>query len=63
MTIYRRFIPPPALTGGAADAAGFTLRIVHRLRKQEKRRQESELVDWEEEGGRLAAPAIAPQSF
>jgi len=62
MITYRRFIPPPALTGGAVHAARLTLHLPHGLRKEEKRRHESELVGWEEEGGTLAAPATALQS-
>lgn len=59
MTSYRRFIgflPPPSLSGNLARPAAFAPLMVHRLRRKAKSRQEAALVDWEEEGGRLAAP-------
>jgi hypothetical protein len=62
MIIYRRFIPPPALTVCAADARGFDWLVAYRHRNEEKRRHAAELVDWEEEGGSLAAAAVASQS-
>lgn len=61
MTSYRRFVPPPAPTGGAVDSAGFALRMFQRLRMDAKGRPK-ELVDREDEGGSLAAPAIATPS-
>ena len=62
MTIHKCIIPPPVFVGGAADSAGLTLRMAYQQRLAEKGRKETELVDWENEGGSLAAPAIIPKS-
>jgi hypothetical protein len=60
MVTYRRVVPLRALTGKAADSAGFALHMSYRLRANARRRQEAKLVDWEEEGGSVAVPAIVP---
>lgn len=60
MVTYKRIVPLWALTGKAADSAGFALHMSYRLRTNAKRRQEARLHDWEEEGGSVAVPAIVP---
>jgi hypothetical protein len=60
MATYKRYIPPPSHTGATPNAAGFDLRLAYGLRKSAKRPQAATLADWEEEGGRLATPAISP---
>ena len=62
MATYKRFIPPPSLSGATPNAAGLDCRLAYGLRKLAKRPQAATLADWEEEGGRLATPAISPQS-
>ena len=65
MTIHKCIIPPPTFVADVADAtdsAGLTLRMAYQQRLAEKGRKETELVDWENEGGSLAAPAGVPQS-
>ena len=62
MATYKRFIPPPSLSGATPNAAGLDCRLAYGLRKLAKRPQAATLADWEEEGGRLATPAIFPQS-
>ena len=61
MTSYKRFIgfmPPPLLSGDVARPATLAPLMVHRLRRKAKSRQQTALVDWEEEGGRLAVPGV-----
>jgi len=62
MATYKRFIPPPSLSGATPNAAGFDWRLAYELRKSAKRPQAATLADWEEEGGGLVTPAIFPQS-
>ncbi len=52
---YRRFIPPPAPSGHAADNSVLTLLMLGRLRSKykEKAQQKAELDNWEDEGGRV----------
>lgn len=61
MIAYRRIVRPPPLAGGA-DAGGLARPGSCAVWQEEERRQEADLVDWEDEGGNLAAPAIAPQT-
>ncbi len=53
MTSYRRFIGsmPP-------HPAALAPLIVPTIRRKANSRQEAALVDWEEEGGRLAVPGV-----
>jgi len=62
MATYKRFIPPPSLSGATPNAAGLDCRLAYGLRKLAKRPQAATLADWEEEGGGLVTPAIFPQS-
>jgi hypothetical protein len=62
MAAYKRFIPQPSLCGATPNAVGLDWRLAYGLRKSAKRPQAATLADWEEEGGRLATPAISPQS-
>ena len=55
------FIIPPAPTGYVADFADLALRTSDGPSMDAKRRQKTELDDWENEGGSLAAPTVAPQ--
>ena len=61
MTRYTRIIPPPVLTREAANSARLALLTSCAPRLQPMIYPVSELVNWEDEGGRLEAPGqIAP---
>jgi hypothetical protein len=60
MATYKRFVPPPSLTGATAGAAGYASHIAYGLRKAAKQPQTATQTNWEEEGGSLTTPAIAP---
>lgn len=62
MTIHKCIIPPPALVADATGSTGVTLGMAYQQRLAEKGRKETELVDWENEGGSLATPASVPKS-
>ena len=51
MASYRRFIPPPAAIGGAADVSVLAGFLVERLRLKEDARHREELGAWANEGG------------
>lgn len=56
MIIYTRIIPPPVLIWNAEYSARAALHTAHAARLQLDKHQASELVNWENDGGRLQAP-------
>jgi hypothetical protein len=58
-TSYRRFMPPPVATGGAAAASGFSTIMVNYLHDKEHRRQQATWDACEDEGGRVTEITVA----
>ena len=61
MTSSRHLTPPRVPTECAVAASVFAAHIVERLRNLEQGRRKAALVDWENEGGRVAATDAAEQ--
>jgi len=61
MTSSGHFTPPRVPTGSAVAASVFAVHIAECLRNMEQRRQKAALLDWENEGGRVAATDAAGQ--
>jgi hypothetical protein len=58
MTMYRRWVLPLALFGGAAIGAALILRRGEERRLATKQQHKEDLQAWEGEGGSLAMPAM-----
>lgn len=59
MTMYRRWVLPLVLVGGAAIGAALTVRRRTALHHAKKQQHTEGLQAWEGEGGNLAPPATA----
>lgn len=61
MTTYRRLTAQPAPAPAAAATLAPACPISYRRRLATRPRRTAALVDWEDEGGSLAAPVVAPK--
>lgn len=60
MMTYKRLTSPLVPFGGAAATTVFAALMSARLRSKEQGRQKAALADWEDEGGRVVVPVVAP---
>jgi len=58
MTMYRRWVSPLALFGGAAIGAALIVRRGEERRLAMKQQHKENLQAWESEGGSLTMPAV-----
>ena len=61
MTSYRRFIPLPASTRGAADRLGWGRGSADGPSAEPRSGQETRLVEWEDDDRSVATPIRGPQ--